>query len=55
MVIEMVKADKDKVMEDMGKLFYGKDEPTFSMEKFMKSIQEAPVIDTRLTRGKSDE
>ncbi len=51
----MVKMDKEKMMQDIGKLFYGKDEPTFSMEKFMKSIQEAPVIDSRLTGEKSDE
>ena len=51
----MVKPDKAKMMEDMGKLYFGKNESSFSLEKFMKAIQEAPVIDSRLTGRKSDE
>ncbi len=51
----MGKIDKQKMMRDMGKLFYGKEEETFSLEKFLKSIQDAPVIDSRLIRRDSDE
>ncbi|MHA1265917.1 MAG: hypothetical protein ACTSRS_11865 [Candidatus Helarchaeota archaeon] len=51
----MQKIDKKRMMRDLGKLYYGKDEPTFSLEKFMKSVQDAPVIKSRLTGGFKDD
>ncbi len=51
----MVQIDKERMMRDIGKLFYGKNEATFLMDKFMKSITEAPVIKTRLLEGNADE
>jgi hypothetical protein len=47
----MGKLEQERMMRDIGRLIYGKDEPTFSFEKFMKSVQEAPEIDARLTGG----
>lgn len=51
----MGKIDKQRMMQDIGKLYYGKNEETFSLEKFLKSIQEAPVIQTRLIKRDADE
>lgn len=51
----MGKIDKERMMRDLGKIFYGKNEETFSLEKFLKSIQDAPEIDDRLLGGSSDE
>ena len=51
----MVKVDKERLMRDLGRLFYGKDEETFSMEKFLKSITDAPVIEERLLRRETHE
>ncbi|HUX98578.1 MAG TPA: hypothetical protein VMV49_03435 [Candidatus Deferrimicrobium sp.] len=51
----MVKEDKERIMRDLGKLFYGKKEELFSLEKFMQSIKTAPEAKGRLIRGRSDE
>jgi hypothetical protein len=47
--------DKDRMLGDLGKLFYGKKEEKFSLEKFLQSINNAPVINERLLGRKSDE
>ncbi|NVM52240.1 MAG: hypothetical protein HWN66_00965 [Candidatus Helarchaeota archaeon] len=51
----MAKIDQERMMRDIGKLFYGKNEETFSLAKFFKAIQDAPVIETRLIGEESDE
>ena len=51
----MESLDKDRILRDLGKLFYGKKEEKFSLEKFLQSINNAPVIKERLIGRKSDE
>jgi hypothetical protein len=51
----MVKEYNERIMWDLGKLFYGKNNGPFTLEKFMQSITAAPVIEKRLLKRKSDE
>ena len=51
----MGKIDETRIMKDIAKLLYGKNEEIFSLEKFFKSVENAPVIEDRLIAGKSDE
>lgn len=51
----MESLDKDRIMRDLGKLFYGKNEEKFSLEKFLESINKAPVIKERLIGRSIDE
>jgi hypothetical protein len=51
----MESLDKDRIMRDLGKLFYGKNEEKFSLEKFLQSINKAPVIKDRLIGRSADE
>ncbi len=51
----MAKIDETRMMRDIAKLMYGKNEESFSLEKFFRTIEEAPIIDRRLIEGKTDE
>lgn len=51
----MAQTNKERLVQDIGKLFFGKDEPTFSLEKFMRAVQEAPTVDARLIEGSADD
>jgi len=51
----MESLDKDRIFRDLGKLFYGKNEERFSLEKFFRSINNAEVIEERLIRRNTNE
>ena len=40
----MGKIDDNRIMKDIAKLLYGRNEEVFSLEKFFQSVENAPVI-----------